>query len=98
MTILGVSRALAQSTEAVGAALLALPEDQWFERKSARTQSKDLADALVGLGNADGGTIVVGLWNGMVEGTDRDAKRRNDHMQAGIDHCWRDPGGSVRCL
>lgn len=87
MTLLGVSQALAEPPEAVGRALLALPEDQWFERKSARVPPRELADTLIGFGNADGGTVIIGLWNSVVEGTDQEPKRRNDQMQAAIDHC-----------
>lgn len=44
-------------------------EDQWFERKGSRTQPRTLAEALVGLANAEGGTIVVGISDdGIVEG------------------------------
>lgn len=55
-----VERAMTTSPDSVGPALAALKEDQWFERKSARIQARDLADWLVGFANADGGTIVVG--------------------------------------
>lgn len=75
------------SPDSVGPALAALKEDQWFERKSARIQARDLADWLVGFANADGGTIVVGLQGGKVEATDRWPDRRNDQMQASLDFC-----------
>lgn len=81
-------RALARSADGIGPALLGLAEDQWFDRKSARTPAKDLADSLIGFGNAEGGIVAVGLWNGTVEGTDRGAKLRNDQMQAAIDHTF----------
>lgn len=69
-----------------GPALAALPEDQWFERKSARVQAKDLAVALIGMANADGGTLVIGLHGGRVEGTRRAAHRHNDWRQAPADY------------
>ena len=69
-----VERAMATSPDSVGPALAALNEDQWFERKSARIQARDLADWLVGFANADGGTIVVGLQGGKTEATDRSAQ------------------------
>ncbi|HUY24836.1 MAG TPA: ATP-binding protein [Candidatus Saccharimonadales bacterium] len=50
--------------------LLGLREDQWFDRKSARISPRDLAEDLVGFANAEGGTIVVGLFGGEVEGVD----------------------------
>ena len=37
------------------------------------------------MANADGGTIVVGLWRGVVEGGDDNVERRNAQMQAAID-------------
>jgi ATP-dependent DNA helicase RecG len=78
----------------VGAGLLRLPEDQWFERKSSRTAARDLGDWLIGMANADGGIIVVGLHDSRVEGTDGQPQRRNEQMQASIDYC--DPPVRVR--
>ena len=80
-----VERALNESSDRLGQELLELPEDQWFERKSARISPKDLADALIGLCNAAGGHLVVGLSEGKVEGTDTDVRRRNAQMQASMD-------------
>jgi ATP-dependent DNA helicase RecG len=82
-----VEAALAAPAEEVGAFLGKLPEDQWFERKSARIAARDLADWLIGFGNADGGVVVVGLRSGRVEGTDATSHQRNDQMQASIDFC-----------
>lgn len=87
MTTIRTSSALAEPPTLVGRRLLDLPEDQWFERKSARTSARDLGDILIGFGNAEGGTVVVGLWGGRVEGTDSDPERRNDQMQAAVDFC-----------
>jgi len=89
-----VERAMTTSPDSVGPALAALKEDQWFERKSARIQARDLADWLVGFANADGGTIVVGLQGGKTEATDRWPDRRNDQMQASLDFC--DPPVRIR--
>ncbi|MGH2855589.1 MAG: ATP-binding protein [Solirubrobacteraceae bacterium] len=86
--------ALAAPAPEIGLLLAWLPEDQWFERKSARIAARDLADFLIGLGNADGGIVVVGLRSGKVEGTDRSPDKRNDQMQAGID--FSDPPVRVR--
>lgn len=44
--------------------LLRLSEDQWYERKSGSIQPKDLAETIVGMANAEGGVIAVGLHNG----------------------------------
>jgi len=70
-----------------GELLASLPEDQWFERKSAKVQAKDLADCLIGLANADGGIVIVGLRAGRVEGTDRWPELRNAQLQASSDYC-----------
>src|SRR4051794_20846405 len=75
------------SAERVGKELLVLPEDQWFERKSARISARSLADTLIGFANADGGVVVVGLHSGVVEGTAGSPSRRNAQMQANIDFC-----------
>ncbi|MGO4956943.1 ATP-binding protein [Luteococcus sp. Sow4_B9] len=74
-------------------ALVALPEDQWFERKSGRIEAKDLAVALVAMANADGGTIVVGIHDGRVDPPS--TKRANDLRQAAMDHTV--PPVRVRC-
>jgi predicted HTH transcriptional regulator len=67
--------------------LLTLPEDQWFERKSARLAARALADTLIGLANADGGLVVIGLHNGKVEGISTQKRRSNEHLQANLDFC-----------
>jgi ATP-dependent DNA helicase RecG len=89
-----VETALSASAEQVGGALLDLPEDQWFDRKSNRIAARDLADWLIGMANADGGVIIIGLHNGQVEGTDIEPDRRNEQMQANIDFC--EPPARVR--
>ena len=71
----------------VGPRLLELPEDQWLERKSSRVAAKDLAKALIGFANADGGIVVVGLAEGEVEGVDDHPGRLNALLQANIDFC-----------
>jgi ATP-dependent DNA helicase RecG len=48
--------------------LLAVPEDQWFDRKSAPIAPRDLGPPLAAFANADGGTLVIGLHDGKVEG------------------------------
>jgi ATP-dependent DNA helicase RecG len=85
VTTILAEQALRAAPEHVGPELLQLAEDQWFERKSWRIPAKDLADALIGFGNAEGGTVVVGLWNGTVEGTDTHEKHRNSLVQAAVD-------------
>lgn len=68
MYTVAVEQALAQDPARRGDALLGLAEDQWFDRKSARVGARELADTLIGFANSEGGTVVVGLWNGVVEG------------------------------
>lgn len=87
MSAVTVQRALNAPPAKVGAMLMSAPEDQWFDRKSARIAARDLADALIGFANADGGIVAVGLLDETIEGTDRDPKRRNSQMQAAIDFC-----------
>jgi ATP-dependent DNA helicase RecG len=86
MSTANVEEALAAPAEDIGRELLALPEDQWFDRKSNRIQPRTLAEHIVAFGNAEGGTIVIGLRNGSVEGTDADPKRRNNQIQAAVDY------------
>lgn len=82
-----VERALLLPPQDVGAALLAVHEDQWFDRKSTRVKARAVADALIGFANADGGIIVVGFSDGHVEGTDGLGPARNALMQASVDFC-----------
>jgi ATP-dependent DNA helicase RecG len=70
-----------------GAALLRLAENQWFDRKSPRIAAKDLAITLAALANAEGGTVVIGLEKGRVEGVAGADERANGWRQAGIDYC-----------
>lgn len=67
-----------------GAGLLGLAEGQYFERKSGRVGPKELAIPMVAMANAEGGTIVVGLHGGQVEGIE--PARVNALRQADMDH------------
>ena len=91
--------------------LISRREDQWFERKSERVSKRDLAEALVGFANADGGRIVVGIHSGHIEGVDSDPRHLNDLLQAPLDitqppvrhahdfvACLNAQGGQVRLL
>jgi len=60
-------------------------EGQWLERKGPRIRAKGLADVLVGLANAEGGLICIGIENGSVEGVDRAGRLVNDWRQAAVD-------------
>lgn len=81
-----VASALELPLEDVGRALVELPEDQWFDRKSAREHATGLAIAEVAFANADGGTLVVGIHGGVIEGVDAHPTHINDLVQAAIDH------------
>lgn len=85
MTANEVDAALVAPPAEVGHRLLQLTEDQWFDRKSARVAAKDLGVPLTGFANAEGGTIVVGLHGGTVEGIKSQASKLNDLRQAPID-------------
>src|SRR5688500_8121539 len=67
--------------------LLALREGQWFDRKSARIHPRKLAESLVAMANADGGFIVVGLHNGVVEDVVWQGEQLNALQQASRDFC-----------
>jgi ATP-dependent DNA helicase RecG len=82
-----VERALQGPEQEAGPSLAAVPEDQWFDRKSIRIKPRELADSLIGFANADGGTIVVGLRDGTVEGIDGKEAHVNALTQAAIDFC-----------
>lgn len=85
MSTVAAEQALALPAAERGPALLALREDQWFERKSNRVSGPDLANTLIGFANAEGGLVVVGLWGGTVEGVDHLAGRLADWQQAALD-------------
>ncbi|MFN8108774.1 MAG: ATP-binding protein [Thermoleophilia bacterium] len=85
MAAVDVENALALGPTEIGPALLSLHEDQWFDRKSARISAADLANHLIGLANAEGGVIVVGLEKGVVQGRPPNPTRLNDWRQAPLD-------------
>lgn len=84
MSTVAAEQALALPVGERGAAVALLPEGQWFDRKSPRISARDLADSLIGFANAEGGTVVIGIWNGKVEGVAR-AKLLAQWQQASID-------------
>lgn len=85
MATVAVARALALPREERGGALLALTEDQWFERKSMRTHAGDLAHTEIAFANAEGGVVVVGLHGGRVEGIADRRGSLNAWQQAALD-------------
>ena len=55
------------------------PEDQWLERKSGQVQSRDVANVMIGMANAEGGIVVIGVTDaGVIEG-----------VAAGDQNAWR---------
>jgi ATP-dependent DNA helicase RecG len=65
--------------------LRSAPEGQWLERKGPRIRARSLGDVLVGLANAEGGLVCIGIDNGAVEGVDRSGRLLNEWRQAAID-------------
>lgn len=78
-----VDQALASPNGTAIAKLVNLREGQWFERKSGRIMAKDLAVPLVAFANAEGGTVVVGISSGDVDGVS--ASQANHLRQAAQD-------------
>ena len=60
-----------------GGRLAQTQENQWFERKSIRIDQKSFAKAIIGMANAEGGTVVVGLSEKRVEGTNSTPSQTN---------------------
>ena len=85
MTANQVDAALAADRSDVGRRLLALPEDQWFDRKSICVRAQDLDRPLTAFANAEGGVIVIGLSEGRVEGIRSHASKQNAIRQAALD-------------
>ena len=90
-----VDWALVGTSEKRVPSLLAASEDQWFERKSIRIKSRDLAPNLVAFANAEGGTIIIGLHGGAVEDVDGWPDQVNELRQCSIQHT--DPPVRVSC-
>lgn len=85
MSTVAAEQALALGASERGSALLALREDQWFDRKSNRVASLELANVLIGLANAEGGIVVIGLHDGKVEGIGTTRQRVAEWQQAAMD-------------
>ncbi len=86
MSTVAAEQSLARPVEERGVALLSIAEDQWYDRKSSRVSARDLADAMIGFANAEGGIIVIGLRNDTVEGVSgAQSKRLAEWQQASLD-------------
>lgn len=86
MSANAVAAAMAEPLHARGRALAQVPEDQWFDRKSIDIAPAKLAESICAFANADGGTIVVGISDGEVQGVDSKVSKVNGLRQASIDH------------
>ncbi len=91
-----IQHVLALPREEIGTALIERTEDQWFDRKSGRISPRDLADCAIGFANAEGGVVVVGLWQGRVQGIDGQPPHLlNAWRQAAFD--FSEPTVPVQC-
>lgn len=84
MSTVLVEQALQLPPDEIGGALLELSESQWFERKSGRVTAKKAAETVIAFANAEGGVLVVGVSNGVVDGVT--ANLLNDLQQLALDH------------
>lgn len=67
--------------------LLALPEDQWFDRKGSRVAAKDVAKAMTAFANAEGGILAIGAsTSDGLGGLAANPERANDIRQAALNH------------
>lgn len=64
--------------------LVSRPEDQWFDRKSARVHARDIAATLIGFANAEGGLIAVGIHGGGFD-AEVDIEAENTLRQSAVD-------------
>lgn len=78
-----VDRVLSLPSAEAMKGLVDLPENQWFERKSGRVSARELAVPMIAMANAEGGCVVVGIHDGVVDGVDDD--RINALRQAAHD-------------
>lgn len=65
--------------------LRSAPEGQWLERKGPRVRGRAIGDLMVGLANAEGGLICIGIADGAIVGVDGDARLVNEWRQAALD-------------
>ncbi|MFV0306113.1 MAG: ATP-binding protein [Desertimonas sp.] len=86
--VFAVEAALRAPVDTRARELLAIPENQWFDLKSARIDAKTLAQNLSAFANADGGVVVVGVNDKrQVEGVEALGRKLNDLQQASRDFC-----------
>lgn len=69
--------------------LLKTHENQFFDRKSASIKISKLAEAIIGFANADGGLIVVGIYDRKLQGVLSQGNTKvNDIIQCGFEKCF----------
>ncbi len=69
--------------------ILSLNDGQSFDCKSIRVAPKDLAETVVAMANADGGTIAIGITDkkGAIEGVDQYTEKLNELLRVPLDFC-----------
>jgi len=68
--------------------IIKINENQVFDRKSIKIQSKSLAIPIVAFANADGGTIVIGVSDDCkIEGINGHEQRINEILRVPFDFC-----------
>lgn len=66
-----IERVLELPPQARAERLIKEPESQWYERKSVRVDTKAVARALIAFANAEGGSLIVGIHDGNIEGLEK---------------------------
>ncbi len=61
-------------------------EGQFLERKSIRTDIKTIANAIIGFANSDGGKLIIGIYDGKIEGINENQSKINDLLQVAMDY------------
>jgi ATP-dependent DNA helicase RecG len=71
------------------AEILSLNEGQSFDRKRIKIAPKDLAETVVAMANADGGTIAIGVTDNKraIEGIDQYPEKLNELLRVPLDFC-----------
>lgn len=69
--------------------ILSLNEGQSFDRKRIKIAPKDLAETVVAMANADGGTIAIGVTDNKraIEGIDQYPEKLNELLRVPLDFC-----------
>lgn len=89
MTVATCEQLLALDPETLGKRLTGTPESQWFERKSGKVSVEVFARALIGMANAEGGCVVVGVSEGKLQDLAKPdfIQRKNALMRAPQEQC-----------